>query len=352
MSLIDKSFSYPIVISFNSKDRVGGTNSNFNSNPVDLGVNNFDSVCLVSCSVPKSFYNIPSGYNTFTITEVVPRTITIPAGNYNRINLLTVLQTQLNTGAPVGWTYTVTYPDTTGADSFKYTFTVSGNGGTQPSFTFSSIRTPFRQLGFEDSSINIFSANSLVSTNAINLSYVLRAFIKSNICINAENSVLEELLNFGSFPSSSVMYYQQFNFDMNTRELNPDNVNSWNFTLVDSYDLPIDLNGIPWAFSLVFYQRNNTDELHKSELRIRNEERLFAIESAQRKLIKDLEEQKKKEIITADEKAVATADVNIPPSLASTNLPEGVIVDIPEQLYPIKPFTIGIYTKPEPQNPV
>jgi hypothetical protein len=352
MSLIDKSFSYPVVISFNSKDRTGGTNPDFVSNPVDLGVNNFDSVCLVSASVPKSFFNMPTGYNTFTLTEITSRTITIPPGNYNRINLLTVLQTQLNTGAPVGWSYAVTYPDTTGADTFRYTFTVSGNGATQPRFIFSTIKTPFRQLGFEDGSTNIFTANSLTSTNAINLSYVLRAFIKSNICINAENSILEELLNFGSFPSQSVMYYQQFNFDMNTRELNPDIVNSWNFSLVDSFDQLIDLNGIPWAFSLVFYQRNNTDELHKSELRIRNEERLFAIESAQRKLIKDLEEQKKKEIITADEKAIATASVNIPPSFATTNLPEGVIVDFPEQLYPIKPFTTGIYTKPEPQNPV
>jgi hypothetical protein len=46
----------PVVISFNSKDRISGTNSNFVSTPIDIGINKFDSVCLVSASIPKSFY--------------------------------------------------------------------------------------------------------------------------------------------------------------------------------------------------------------------------------------------------------------------------------------------------------
>jgi hypothetical protein len=62
---------------------------------------------------------MPSGYNTFTLTEIVSRTITIPVGNYTKNNLLTVLQTQLNTGAPVGWTYTVSYSAVTIGDTFQ-----------------------------------------------------------------------------------------------------------------------------------------------------------------------------------------------------------------------------------------
>ena len=69
MSLVDNSTTSPLVINFNSKDRVLGTNSSFLSNPVDLGNNKFDSVCLVQASIPKSFYNIPSGYNKFTLKE-------------------------------------------------------------------------------------------------------------------------------------------------------------------------------------------------------------------------------------------------------------------------------------------
>jgi hypothetical protein len=342
MSLYDSTSSAPVVISFNSKDRIAGTNSSFVSAPIDIGINKFDSVCLVSASIPKSFYNMPSGYNTFSLREVTTRTITIPVGNYNKNNLITVLQTQLNTGAPVGWAYTVAYPASTGADTFKLTFTVSGNGGTQPRFTFATTTSTFRQLGFNEGSVNDFVANSLVSTNALNLSYILRAFIKSNICRNAQDGVLEELLNIGSFPSLSVMYYQQFNFDMNTREYNSDFTNSWEFTLVDGFDQIIELNGISWAFSLVFYQRNNTHELHKTDLQIKNEERIFSIETAQRNLQKQLVQTKT--TITEDD-----TTKNLPPATSLGQITSGTNIPLPKSLYPIQPFSTGIYSAPIPE---
>ena len=71
---------------------------------------------------------------------------------------------------------------------------------------------------------------------------------------------------------------------MNTREFNTSSVNSWQFVLVDGFDQELDLNGISFAFSVVFYTRNVTHELHKTELNIRNEERLFQIEQQQRRL--------------------------------------------------------------------
>jgi hypothetical protein len=102
--------------------------------------------------------------------------------------------------------------------------------------------------------------------------------------MDATDNILEELLNFGSFPANSVMSYQQFDFDMNTRKYNRSGSNSWLFSLVDSFDQLIDLNGIPWAFSVVFFQRNSTHELQKSELQIANEERLFRIEQEQKRI--------------------------------------------------------------------
>lgn len=291
MSLYDNTSSHPLVISFNSKDRIGGTNSSFLSTPIDLGLNKFDSIALVSASIPKSFYNMPTGYNTFTLTESAStRTITIPIGNYTKNNILIVLATQLNLSAPLGWIYTVTYTNTgTTADTFKITFAVTGNSSVQPIFTFQTKTSPFRQLGFEDNSTNNFVASSLVSSNAINLSYILRAFIKSNICRGANNGVFEELLNIGSFPSLSVMYYQQFNFDMNTREYNNDLINSWQFSLVDSYDTLIELNGISWAFSVVFYQRNNIHQIQKADLHIQNEQRIFQTQVSQMNLQNQLQ---------------------------------------------------------------
>jgi hypothetical protein len=283
MSIYDSSSTTPIVVSFNSKDRIGGSNSNFLSKPVDLGINKFDSVALVAASIPRSFYNVPQSYRTFTLRELgVNYTVTLSAGSYSRNNLALVLSTALTSASGNGWTYVVSYPNTfLVADTFKYTFTVSGNSG-QPSFIFAS--SMFRQLGFEENTTYAFSANTLQSSNCINLAYVSRAFIKSNVCLNAQDGILEEILNYGSFPMLSLCYYQQTSFDLNTRVYNNSNINSWSFVLVDSFDQEIDLNSVPWSFSLVFYKRNDTHEVHKNELMITNEERIFRLGKEQDKI--------------------------------------------------------------------
>lgn len=283
MSLFDQSMSSPVVLSFNSKDRISGTNSSFVSAPVDLGFNIYDSVALVQASIPRSFYNVPSSYRTFTLRELgVNYTVTMTAGSYNKINLATNLATALTSASGNGWTYTCTYPSASQPDNFKYNFGVTGNGVNQPSFIFTD--SMFRQLGFEESTTYAFTANSLVSVNCINLAYISRAFIKSNVCINAQDDVLEEILNYGSYPMLSLAYFQQMTFDLNTRNYNSANTNSWLFSLVDSFDQEIDLNGIPWSFSLVFFKRNDTHEIHKNELLIKNEERLFKINEQQDKI--------------------------------------------------------------------
>jgi len=288
MTSFDATYSYPVIVSFNSKDRTSGSNSSFISKPVDLGLNRFDSVCLMTASIPKSYYNMPTGYNDFFLTELGFTTlISIPVGSYNKINLASTLSTLLTQGSTnIGnnWVYTVTNPPTTGADTFKFTFTVSGNGFNQPIIQMTD-KSPFRQLGFEQSTNYAFVANTLESVNAINLAYILRMFIKSTICDTATDGVLAEILSVGSFAPQSIIFFQEFNIDLNTRVFNASNINSWQFTIVDSYGQEIDFLGIPWAFTLVFYKRNDTHELHKTELMITNEQRLFNIEQTQKRLI-------------------------------------------------------------------
>jgi len=337
MSIYDSSSSHPQVVSFNSKDRQSGSNSNFVSSPIDIGINKFNAVCLLCASIPKSYYNIPSGYNTFTLTEkAVSTTITIPVGSYNKINLASVLSTLLKAGSTTlgnNWTYVVSNPSPTVADTFKFTFTVSGKGAFQPTITMSST-SPFRQLGLEQSTAYLFVANVLVSVNAINLAYVLRMFIKSDICNDSNDGILEEILSVGSFAPQSVLFYQQFNIDVNTRVFNGNNPNSWNFNIVDSYGQEIDFNGIPWAFTLVFYQRNDTHELHKNELMITNEQRLFQIEQTQRKLIESV----KKDATTSSQESKTTPQQES--ELSGTS-----------ELQPIYPVKTN-YIIPELVNPI
>ena len=285
MSIIDRSsLSTPTILNFSSKDRISGNNSNFQSSPVDLGVNSYDSVCLVQASIPRSFYNVPSAYNTFTLSENgILKTVTVPAGTYNRINFATVLQASIN--AVASYVYTVTYPNiSTQADTYKYTFTV--NNVNPVRFIFTS--GLFRQMGFEENSNNLFVAQSLTSTNCINLAYITRCFIKSDVCLGTNDSILEEVLNYGSFPMLSIAYYQQINFDINTRVYNPTSTNSWKFTLVDAFNQEIDLNGIPWNFSLIFFQRNNVDDLQKKEIEIQNQQRMFELEQQKENIVNEI----------------------------------------------------------------
>lgn len=313
MSLIDSSLYPPMVINFNSKDRIGGTNSSFISKPVDLGINKYNSVCLVQASIPKSWFNMPSGYNVFTLIEnSVSIPITIPVGNYTKINLATTLASVLTTASLNGCTYTITYSNYTQPDNFRYTFAVTGNVGFQPEFYFDD-NSPFRQLGFERLTNYAFVADTLIGENAVNLSYILRLFIKTDLVQNATDGVLQELLSVGSFAPQSIVFYQQYDFDMNHKDLNPNNINSWGFSLVDDFDQLVDLNGINWAFSIVFYQRSITHELQKNDLMIKNEERLFKIEQEQSALKNYLEASRGNEPVAG--MSLQPTDTKAPPNL-------------------------------------
>jgi hypothetical protein len=288
-SLYDATLVFPQVLNFNSKDRVSGTNSSFISLPQILGNHAYDTCCVVGASIPKSFYNMPNGSNTFKLIEdgfPLGVIITIPVGSYTKNNLQTVLTTLLNNASQTSTVYLVSYPTSDVADTFKYTISViSGFTVNQPQIVmFSGNLSPFRQLGFDVGTTYTMNAFSLTSINAINLSYILRAFVKSNMVSDANENILQEFLNYGSFPMLSVVNFQQVNYDMNSRKLNPDIISSWEFSLVDAFGQLIDLNGIPWEITVVFFQRSSTHEVFKQELNITNEERLYRIEKEQKQI--------------------------------------------------------------------
>jgi hypothetical protein len=119
---------------------------------------------------------------------------------------------------------------------------------------------------------------------------------------------------------------------MNTRRYNRSTTNSWQFSIVDAFDQLIDLNGIPWAFSVVFYQRNTTHELHKTELKITNEERLFKIEQEQKRI----EEQLSAKPTTETQGSTSTA----PEGLQAPLPPQAPSINDFTPLYPVVPFGI------------
>ena len=278
--------SIPRIVTFSSENLVSGSNSTFQSTPIDLGVVEFDSVICIDANIPKSFYNMPSNYNSFTLTESGSNvTVTIPVGSYNVNTLGTAIQTQLNAVSPHTWTYAVSYNTLT----FHYDITVTGNSG-QPSITmYSGFSSPFRQLGFEDSSTYTFSTNKLSSVNAVNLALVLTAYIQSDIVVNTYNGILQQFLNVGSFPPMSVMSFQQINYDLNAKYFNAGSRNSWTFSLVDDLFLPINTNGLPWSFTLCFFKRNVTHEIHQTQLELQHGDRAIDLENQKQNLLNDIE---------------------------------------------------------------
>lgn len=282
MSVFNSSTNHPLTFNFSSVDRVEGTpNTNFQSLPIDLGVHNYNSVCLVQASIPRSFYNVPNLYRTFNLIEDgVSTPISLPKGSYNKSNLLTVLKTYLNDNSPNGWVYNITYSSASQGDTFHYIFTISGNTS-QPSFQFTD--SMFRQLGFDKDTTYNFVGDSLESVNCIDLAYINRCYIKTDM-IQSNDNTLDQILNYGSYQMLSFCYYHQNNFDLNTRDFNQNNKTSWVFSLVDEYNQIIDLNGIAWSFTVCFFERSDIHEVHKRELNITNEERLFKLNEERLKL--------------------------------------------------------------------
>jgi len=320
MSLFDNSDSHPYTYYFSSELRQSGTNGSFTSQPLDLGINNYDSVCVQSAQIPRTFYNVPEGKNTFTVIQNgMSSTCTLSIGSYNKYNLRSQLQSKLMEITD-GRIYTVTYPSSSEPDTFKYTFSfVAGIGDV--SFVFSNNRLT-TQLGFNNGTYT-FSSGSLTSVNCINLSFINKCFIKSNII--DENDSLVEILNYGSTPMLSLCYFEQSVSDLNTRIFSQSNKNSWLFTLVDAFGETIELNGIPWSFVLIWYKRNDSHQIHKNELLMVNEERIQRITDEQNKL--------KSKLLSDTENENDSTDRNILNVTNESNVNKSL-----EPTFPVLPF--------------
>lgn len=182
MSLSKKRIFY-----IDSRNRIEGTDSNFLCQ-LDFAREYY----YLQAKIPKSYYLVGRGENTFTLTEgILSTTITIPVGNYTRTNLKTTLQATLTQSSPNGWVYAVSVPSSSQPETGKYTFTVTGNGGVQPIFT-SSICL-WEQIGFNENSVNTFSANQLTSTNVVKLQIEDFVYIHSDMCTNGNDSILQAI---------------------------------------------------------------------------------------------------------------------------------------------------------------
>ena len=288
----DNTQSHPHHITFtayiDSSTRTSGTPSNFNC-VIDLPPNNFDRVCLLQASIPKSWYLFDSTNNTFILREVdqvapfgtYNLTITIPVGNYTRINLASIVASLLNTasssllGGPYTNTYTITYPTSAQTNTNKYTYTSTSTSAPTlktSSFVFSSNNCciPF---GFNNSSTNAFTQVSLVGTlisvNAINLSSKTRLYIKSDLCELSNKSILQEIYST-NIQDNGIIVYVQSEIEANSKLFFSNSDNLFNIQLTDRFDSIVDLNGLDITLSIHFYTTDDTNKYIKNDIILKN----------------------------------------------------------------------------------
>ena len=268
----------PQTYYINSFDRISGDHTNFTCKKLDLTNMSFTHCCVKQVSIPKVFPNIPSNYNTFILIEQgVPRTIALEVGYYNKNTMIAELPVLLNQASALNgnnWIYTITYRSALAVQNFKYTFSVSGNGGLQPSFSFTQDQI-YLQLGF-DVGTHTFIASSLVSDNIINFNPTSKLYIKSDLVSSSNESILQEVLQVDTIGfGSSIFYQNQGNLDLESKLLIGNQKDTFNIQLENENGQYVDLQGQDWSFSIILYVRQDTNELIRDDLKLKSYERFI-----------------------------------------------------------------------------
>lgn len=268
----------PQTYYINSFNRISGTDNNFICKKLDFNNIQYTHCCVKQAQIPKVFPNIPTGYNTFTLIEKgVSRIITLEVGYYNKNTIISILPALLNQASALNgnnWNYTIGYRDPLNVQNFKFTFNVNGNGGFQPSFSFTQDQI-FLQLGF-DVGTHPFINSSLVSDNIINFNPTRALYIKSDLVSSSNDSILQEIFSCDLVPfGASVFYENEGNIDLDSKVLVGNQKDSFSIQLVNENNQLVDLQGLNWTFSIVFYVRQDTQELIREDLKIKTLEKIY-----------------------------------------------------------------------------
>lgn len=270
------SYDHKTIFNINSHNRESGTNSNFT---YKLKINHdliYDKVVLLDCSIPKSYYIIQNGLNTFTLQEDTDlAVITVTPGNYNRNSLRSMLIQLLNSESPNGWIYDITNNNiNTAVDDGKFAYTVSGNSS-QPIFIFTNFL--YEQMGFNSNSTNVFVGNSLSSTNIINLNPESTLFLRSDICNNQQDNILQNIITVHNSTFSYIIF-QNPNVEEYAKNFSQNKYNVYRFILTDEDGNEIHLNGLNIVFTIMLYKSNSVFNLIKRYLKFKSLNYLSQIE--------------------------------------------------------------------------
>jgi hypothetical protein len=245
------------IFYINSEFKTVGTNSNFSYEikiPLSEG---YDRVCVLQASIPLSFYLVQNGVNTFQLNEIpdsgipILTTFTIPEGNYNYSNFMTVVTGLLNadTASRHNWIYAMAFDKLTG----KYVYTVNGSSITGIELIFTSHLS--QQFGFDKHSTNAFTGTLLTSTNTINFVPESTIYVHSDICVS-DNDILQEIYSNNTIPYSQITYQLSTDIDAYSKPLRTAHADSFSFYITDEEGDELITNGQNVLFTLLLYKRD------------------------------------------------------------------------------------------------
>lgn len=220
---------------------------------------NIDSICLLDAQIPKSYYVVQQEFDTFVLSEDgVEVTITMDDGNYNRKNFASNLVSKLNNASPNGFTYNITYDNSSTADTGKYYYTVN-NTSVPILFKFPAQNTIYAQMGFNVFSENQFTSGALTSTNVINLQSENSIFLHCDAIANIEGDDVLAILYGSSNSDYSFISYQVTDVQAYSRRIG-NLSNDIGFKLLDENGLPVRLNGINITFTFILYKAVHVED--------------------------------------------------------------------------------------------
>lgn len=286
---------YKPSFTVNSKHRLhkSTTSSSSFTYRLDIGdAGEYDSVTINYCTIPKFYYTLNQGVlgnddtydNQFELSEdngSTWTTITVPVGNYNIQNFQIVIIPLLNAASVVlgnTFTYSISYPDpSTETDTGKFTYSVTGNAGVQPQFKMNDNRIrKIMGLGCYDANGAempcIFTGDSLISDEIVDMHWTRHIVIKSNIALNAGNnsqdSAILAVIPVGTVDDREMIQFASPGLDLDSGQLSNSSGNIFEFSIHDDQDRLLDLNGGEWFMQIQLFKQNRYFDIAVKKMQI------------------------------------------------------------------------------------
>lgn len=343
------------IYTLNTKNRIdNGDNPSVSRHEIKLPNGNlYDRVVMLSCSIPYSYYQVldfigeqSNQGNLFQIrVNAINYDYEIPVGNYTRFGIANKMQELIRADFP---TATVTYPyDVGGTQDGKLTFSIPNAGldtitialaddsafyikellgfsnrytgywrtsrdydlnevvlhnGTRYNCILANYGNEppngtYWQSSYISTIFNTTNADPAIirSVNPIHTKIPSTLFVYSDVVKSSIDDYILQEIEVRDEGHFSSIAFQQYDVLGNSRELSYREHRYFDFTLLDSRKKLIDLNGLDYTFTIMFFRHDPISLFQLEQIRIENIAQLEKMKKRIELKIDEKEEEEKEE---------------------------------------------------------